>query len=237
MQINDFIKEVEKLGISIDDNKLHMLEVYYNELISYNSHTNITGITKKEDVYLKHFYDSLTLFKAVDLNSINNMIDIGSGAGFPGLVIKIFFQNIDLTLLDSNNKKTNFLDIIVKKLGLTNVRIINDRAENYAKENLNKYDLCVSRAVAFIDIISSLSIPFIKKDGKVVLMKGNLTNEKSVLEKHMNDLGINKYDIINFELPYINDERNLVVIEKKSITNKVLDYAKIVKRSKIWNSK
>ena len=165
------------------------------------------------------------------------MIDIGTGAGFPGVVIKIFFPNIELTLLDSNGKKANFLKLIVDKLHLTNVKVVNDRAENYAKDNLNKYDLCVSRAVAFIDIISSLSIPFVKKEGKVVLMKGDFTNEKLILEKHTSDLGIKKYEIINFKLPISDDERNLVIIEKSSDTSQIPEYAKIVKRNKIWNSK
>ena len=237
MQVNDFINEVNKLGIDVTDEQLKLLDIYYEELVKYNSHTNITGITKKEDVYLKHFYDSLTLFKAINLNEINNMIDIGSGAGFPGVVIKIFFPNIDLTLLDSNGKKANFLKLIVDKLHLTNVKVVNARAENYAKDNLNKFDLCISRAVAFIDIISSLSIPFIKKEGKVVLMKGDFTNEKSILEKHTSDLGIKKYEIINFKLPISDDERNLVIIEKSSETSQIHEYAKIVKRNKIWNSK
>ncbi len=235
MQINDFIEEVKKLGIYISEDELKQLEIYYNELIEYNSHTNLTSIIKKEDVYLKHFYDSLTLCKAVDLSKVNNMIDIGTGAGFPGIVIKIFYPHLKLTLLDSNNKKTKFLEIITNKLSLQDVTIINDRAENYAKNNQDKFDLCVSRAVAFIDIIISLSLPFIKKEGQVVLMKGSIINEKRILDNHLNDLNINKYQIISFNLPITNDERNLLVIEKKD-SNKLYEYNQILKRSKKWNS-
>ena len=237
MQINDFINEVKKLGISVSEEQLKMLEIYYAELVNYNSHTNVTGITKKEDVYLKHFYDSLTIIKAIDLSNINNMIDIGTGAGFPGLVLKIFFPNISITLLDSNGKKTKFLEMVVDKLKLSNVTIINDRAENYAEGHLNEYDLCTSRAVAFIDIISSLSIPFIKKDGRVVLMKGNILDERVILDNHKEELNIDNYEIVNFKLPIINDERNLIIIKKSSISYKTIDYSQLVKRSKRWNSK
>ena len=236
MEINEFINEAEKLGIKVSDENLKKLEIYYNELVSYNTHTNITGITNKKDVYLKHFYDSLTIIKAINLNEINNMIDIGTGAGFPGIVIKIFYPHINITLLDSNSKKVRFLEQIVSKLELENVKIICDRAENIMIDYLNQFDLCVSRAVAFIDIITSLSLPFIKENGKLVLMKGNFINEKIILDKHLNDLKIKKYLIINFQLPIINDERNLVIIEKKENTKEIVDYAKLIKRSKKWNT-
>ena len=235
MKIDDFKNAVISLGINIDEDKLEKLNIYYEELIAYNEHTNVTGITLKEDVYLKHFYDSLMIAKAIDLNNISTMIDIGSGAGFPGVVLKIFFPNIELTLLDSNNKKTKFLEIICNKLDLKNVQIINDRAENYAINHLNEYNLCVSRAVAFVDIIASISIPFIKKDGKVVLMKGSFENELNVLQNHLNELNIKLFNIIEYNLPSLADQRNLIVIEKNSITSKIMSYSQIIKRNKKWN--
>ena len=235
MKIDDFKNAVISLGINIDEDKLEKLNIYYEELIAYNEHTNVTGITLKEDVYLKHFYDSLMIAKTIDLNNISTMIDIGSGAGFPGVVLKIFFPNIELTLLDSNNKKTKFLEIICNKLNLKNVQIINDRAENYAINHLNEYDLCVSRAVAFVDIIASISIPFIKKDGKVVLMKGSFENELNVLQNHLNELNIKLFNIIEYNLPSLADQRNLIVIEKNSITSKIMSYSQIIKRNKKWN--
>lgn len=235
MKIDDFKNAVISLGINIDEDKLEKLNIYYEELIAYNEHTNVTGITLKEDVYLKHFYDSLMIAKAIDLNNISTMIDIGSGAGFPGVVLKIFFPNIELTLLDSNHKKTKFLEIICNKLNLQNVKIINDRAENYAINHLNEYDLCVSRAVAFVDIIASISIPFIKKDGKVVLMKGSFENELNVLQNHLNELNIKLFNIIEYKLPSLADQRNLIVIEKNSITSKMMSYSQIIKRNKKWN--
>lgn len=233
MKIDDFKSEIEKLNIIYDEDKLQKLDTYFNFLIEYNLHTNITRVVDKEDVYLKHFFDSLTLVKAVDLNSIKNILDIGSGAGFPGVVLKIFYPDIDITILDSNNKKTKFVTQLIEKLNLNKITVVNDRAENYMANNLNKYDLCVSRAVAFIDIISSLSLPFIKKDGKVILMKGNMDNEIKILNNHQKELNIEKYEIINFNLNN-NLERNLVILHKHDETKNIVNYAKLVKRNKKW---
>ena len=200
MKIDSFKKELDKLNLIYNQYMLDQLETYYNFLIDYNSHTNLTAIKSKEEVYLKHFYDSLTVCRAVDLNNISKIIDIGSGAGFPGIVLKIFFPHLDITILDSNNKKTTFMKYLIEKLDLKNVNIVNNRAEEYAKNNLNMYDLCVSRAVAFIDIISELCLPFIKKEGKVVLMKGNFDNEKLILQKYQKALNISEYKIDTFLL-------------------------------------
>ena len=236
MKIDSFIKELNKMNIECSEDRLKQLEIYYNYLIEYNNHTNLTAITEKEDVYLKHFYDSLTLSKAIDLNNINNMIDIGSGAGFPGVVLKIFFPHIKVTILDSNNKKTTFVKKLIDKLNLKEIEVVNNRAEEYAKEYLNYFDLCVSRAVAFIDIISELTIPLIKKNGKVALMKGSFDNEKPILQKYQQKLNISNYEIKKIFLPN-GDERNIVILEKNSETHKLLSYSQIIKRSKIWNDK
>lgn len=236
MKIDEFKSEIAKLGLEFDYQKQLLLEKYYNYLREYNMHTNITAITQKEDVYLKHFYDSLTLCRAMDMNSVENMIDIGSGAGFPGLVIKIFFPNVKLTMLDSNNKKTTFLTKVIKELELTDIEIVNARAEDFAQTNAGKYDLCTSRAVAFIDIIIGLSLPFIKPEGKVILMKGNIDTEKYILQSHMQELGIKEYKIENFHLPISQDERNLVILTKTSEI-KHLNYNQLLKRNKKWLNK
>ena len=235
MQINDFIEEVKKMRVIIDDEKLKQLEIYYNFLIEYNSHTNLTTITKKEDVYLKHFYDSLTIIKKIDLDKVNNLIDIGSGAGFPGVVLKIFYPKLDVTIIDSNNKKTTFINNLIQKLKLKRITVINARAEEYAIKHLNEFDLCVSRAVAFVDIISELSIPFIKETGKVVLMKGNLAKELPILKAHYRELNIKSYEVYNFSLPKSLDERNLVIIEKLKTTSRIMNYSQIIKRNRKWN--
>ncbi|NMA50780.1 MAG: 16S rRNA (guanine(527)-N(7))-methyltransferase RsmG [Mollicutes bacterium] len=236
MKINKFINKLREIGIEVDEKKLNLLEKYYNILIEYNTHTNLTSIIKKEEVYLKHFYDSLTAYKAHDFKQNTSVIDVGSGAGFPGVVLKIFFPNIRLTIIDSNNKKTKFILELIRLLNLKDINVINDRAENYAKNNLNKYDICISRAVAFIDIISELCIPLIKKEGKVILMKGAFDEEKIILEKHKKDLNIEKYDIINCDLDE-NNVRNLVILFKKTISKDIKDYNTILKRNKKWKTK
>ncbi len=233
MKIDEFRKKVQELGVNITKQQEDMLEKYYDHLKEYNEHTNLTAITEKEDVYLKHFYDSLTIVKAIKLDN-QSLIDIGTGAGFPGLVLKIMFPNLKITLLDSNNKKTAFLREMIAMLNLQDIEVVNSRAEDYAKQNFGKYDICVSRAVAFIDIISSLTLPLIKEDGVVVLMKGNFTNEQKVIYEHQKDLGIKEYNIVNFTLPNLEDERNLVVLKREKDI-KILEYNFIAKRHKKWS--
>lgn len=237
MNKEEFIFALQNLNLDVTDEKLEKLSNYYKYITEYNSHTNITAITEESEVYLKHFYDSLTLVKAADLSKNIKLLDIGSGAGFPGIVLKIFFPNIDLTVLDSNNKKTTFLSEITDKLNLENVTVINARAEEYYPKHLNEFDLVTSRAVAFIDIIASLAIPFVKTSGKIVLMKGKFDTEEIVLKNHLNDLNIKSYEIINFDLPGTNDERNLIILNKKEDTVKVYTYAQIIKQNKKWNNK
>ena len=148
-----FIEELKKIGINITDDQLNKLETYYNELIEYNKNVNLTRIVDKDEVYLKHFYDSLTLVKAIDLNENLTLCDVGTGAGFPGLVLAIVFPNLSITLVDALQKRINFLDLVIKKLGLTNVRTVHARIEDYAKENREKYDIVTCRAVSNLRIL------------------------------------------------------------------------------------
>lgn len=234
---NYFINEVKKLNIKITNKELDLLEQYYNFLIQYNEHTNITAITKKDDVYIKHFLDSLMVTKSIDLNHINNLIDIGSGAGFPGIVLKIFFPNIKIILLDSNNKKTTFLNEVIKKLNLKDIQVVNLRAEEYMKNHLNEFDICISRAVAYIDIITSLSLPFIKEDGSVILMKGNYQDEIKILNTYKKELHISNFDIINYKILSDDNNRSLIIIRKNEVTSKLVNYPKILKQSEMRRKK
>ena len=234
---NYFINELKKLNIKITNKELEQLEQYYDFLIQYNEHTNITAITKKDDVYIKHFLDSLMVTKSIDLNHINNLIDIGSGAGFPGIVLKIFFPNIKIILLDSNNKKTTFLNEVIKKLNLKDIQVVNLRAEEYMKNHLNEYDICISRAVAYIDIITSLSLPFIKEDGSVILMKGNYQDEIKILNTYKKELHISNFDIINYKILSDDNNRSLIVIRKNEVTSKIVNYPKILKQSEMRRKK
>lgn len=228
--INDFIKELKKNNIPYDEEKLSKLNIYYNFLIDYNSHTNVTAITEEKEVYFKHFLDSLMVSKAVNLSN-QIILDIGSGAGFPGIVLKIFYPDIKLTVLDSNNKKITFINMLLEKLNINDVITVCDRAENYMKDHLNDFDIVLSRAVAYADIITSLSIPFIKKEGVIILMKGNYEGELKVLNTYKNELNISTIDIVNYDILSNENNRTLIVIKKINETSKVVNYAKLLKQS------
>ena len=228
--INDFIKELKKNNIPYDEEKLSKLNIYYNFLIDYNSHTNVTAITEEKEVYFKHFLDSLMVSKAVNLSN-QIILDIGSGAGFPGIVLKIFYQDIKLTVLDSNNKKITFINMLLEKLNINDVITVCDRAENFMKDHLNDFDIVLSRAVAYADIITSLSIPFIKKEGVIILMKGNYEGELKILNTYKNELNISSIDIVNYDILSKENNRTLIVIKKINETSKVVNYAKLLKQS------
>ena len=231
MTISNFIEELNKIGISIDEDKLNKLNRYYELLIEWNEKMNLTGITVKEDVYLKHFYDSLTLFKIIDLNNIDTLCDIGTGAGFPGLVIKIVFPNINVTLVDSLNKRITFLDEVIKELNLTNIETIHARIEEYGINNREKYDLVVARAVASLPVLLEYAIPLTKVGGHFVAMKGNI--EDSDITNALKVLNISKENEILFTLPYEESNRTLISFIKNGITNKKYPrkYSEIKKKS------
>lgn len=231
MNISEFISEVKKLGIDVTDDILKKLDIYKDFLIEYNTHTNLTAIKNELDIYLKHFYDSLTITKVIDLNSIDNLLDIGTGAGFPGMVLKIFYPNIKITLLDSNNKKTKFLNELKEKLNV-NVEIINDRVENYAKDNLNKFDVVTSRAVANLRVLSELSLPLVKKGGLFIPLKGNIEEELIDARDTIDLMNSKVIDKKTFELYKDSGIRNILVIKKYENTNlqNLRTYDKIVKK-------
>ena len=135
MNVNEFIIELKKLGIEITEEKLQKLDDYYNLLVEWNKKTNLTRIINKEDVYLKHFYDSLTLSKALDLTKDINLCDVGTGAGFPGIVLKIIYPNLKVTLIDSLNKRITFLNEIIKELNLEKIEALHIRMEDYSRKN------------------------------------------------------------------------------------------------------
>ena len=146
-----FLEELKKLGILLTPKQEQDLDTYYKLLISYNNNVNLTAITKEEDVYLKHFYDSLTLFKGIDLKENLKICDLGTGAGFPGLVLKIVFPNLSITLVDSLEKRIKFLDLVIKELELKNIKTVHSRIEEF--KEIEAFDVVVSRAVSKINII------------------------------------------------------------------------------------
>ncbi len=227
-----FITELNKLNIECSEENLDTLENYYKILCEYNNHTNLTRIIEKEDVYLKHFYDSLTINKVIDLNNINSLLDIGSGAGFPGVVIKIFYPNINVTCLDSNNKKTRFLTHLSEKLNL-DLKVVNDRAENYVRKKINSFDIVTARAVANLRVLTELSAPFVKKNGYFIAMKGNLSEETKEATRTIEKLNMTIEENIEFKLPYELSERTILKLKKceDSKISNIRTYEKILKTS------
>ena len=232
MNIEEFINETKKLGIDVTGEQLEKLEIYCNFLLEYNNHTNLTAIKNREEVYLKHFYDSLTLVKSIDLTSIENLLDIGTGAGFPGIVLKIFFPNLQIYLVDSNNKKTKFLNEMKNKLNVDKVEVINNRIENITSRFINSIDVVTARAVTNLPVLVELALPLVKVNKYFIAMKGNAQEELENSEYAITYLGGKIEDIKEFDLPHDAGKRMLITIQKtqKSELNKLRPYEKIVKK-------
>jgi len=231
MNSEEFIIETKKLGIELTEKQLRQFETYCNELLEYNKHTNLTAIRVKDDVYLKHFYDSMTLIKNIKLTN-ESVIDIGTGPGFPGVVLKIIFPDIKLTLLDSNNKKTKFLSFICEKLQFNDVLIVNKRIEDFVKENRYNYDVATARAVSHLRIISELSLPLIKENGVFIALKGDATKE---IEESIETLKVLNSKIVletRFLLPKEESKRTILSIKRLGDIPNIYprSYDKIVKK-------
>lgn len=206
-----FIKELKKLNIEITEDQLQKLNKFYELLVEWNKKINLTRITEKEDVYLKHFYDSLTITKVIDLTKVETLCDIGTGAGFPGVVLKIMYPNLKITLVDALQKRVNYLNEIIKKLDLKDIEALHVRGEDLKE----KYDVVTSRAVANIEKLLTYTMHLVNKDGVMIAMKGNIEDE---LTKEVEDKINRKYKIVEinkFILPIENSNRSLVVIKNK----------------------
>lgn len=232
MNIEEFINEIKKLGIDVTEEQLEKLEIYCNFLLEYNTHTNLTAIKNREEVYLKHFYDSLTLVKSIDLTSIENLLDIGTGAGFPGMVLKIFFPNLQIYLVDSNNKKTKFLNELKNKLNVDKVEVINNRIENITSRFINSIDVVTARAVTNLPVLVELALPLVKVNKYFIAMKGNAQDELENSEYAITYLGGKIEDVKEFDLPHYAGKRMLIAIQKirNSDLNKLRPYEKIIKK-------
>ncbi len=214
MTWDEFIQETKKLGIQIDKEKENKLKKFYKLLIEWNQKINLTRITDEQEVYEKHFYDSLTLSKVVSLKEEKTLLDIGTGAGFPGIVLKICYPNLKITLIDSLLKRVNYLNEIIKELDLKEIEAIHTRAEFYKQEN-KKFDIVTSRAVAKLPKLLNYALPFLKKEGIFVAMKASVEEE---IKESQNILNKKKYKISKietFNLPKEKSLRNLVVIKRK----------------------
>lgn len=219
MEINEFIEQLKLINIVIDDKQIEQLNKYYEMLIEYNKVMNLTGITEKKQVYLKHFYDSLTIAKIINLENEDNLCDIGTGAGFPGLVIKILFPKLKVTLVDSLNKRIEFLKKVIKELKLDNIEAIHERAEEFAKKNREKYDVATTRAVAPLNILLEYTVPILKENKHFIAYKGNISQEINNSKDAFNKLNCQIEKIEEFKLPIEESVRNLIKIKKIKKTN------------------
>lgn len=218
MNIKTFINELQKLNISPTKEQLKQLETYAKMLLEYNKKFNLTAITKQEDIYLKHFYDSLTITKEIDLDQELKVLDIGTGAGFPGIVLKIFFPKLDLILLDSNNKKISFLNEVIKELGLKKIKCIHGRAEELPTNYREYFDIVTSRAVANLRVLTELSIPYLKVNGYFISLKGKADEELKEAESTLKVLNCEIEKIEKFILPDQVSERSIIKIRKEKET-------------------
>lgn len=221
--MDSFIKDANELGISLSEDQIKQFITYYELLVEWNSFMNLTAITEFNDVMKKHFIDSLSLVKAVDLSKKLSVIDVGTGAGFPGVPLKIAFPNLKITLLDSLNKRVQFLNHVIHILNLSDMNAVHGRAEDFAKNVFyrEQYDLCVSRAVANMTTLSEYCIPFVKVNGKFISYKSEkLSEELEQAQKAIHILGGSIFDQIEFYLPNSDIYRNLFIIDKIEATPK-----------------
>ena len=218
--------------VEINEKMFKQFELYYEILLEESQKYNLTSITSKEDVIIKHFYDSILLLKYFNLSD-KKVVDVGSGAGFPGIPLKIVCPEAKIVLVEPTTKRAKFLQLVIEKLDLKDIEVINDRAENVINNYRECFDFATARAVAPLNILLELLVPFIKVNGKVLALKGSsLQEEIELSRKAFKELHVNVENIINDELPNNFGTRNLLVLNKQQQTSNKYPrvYAQIKKK-------
>lgn len=223
MNIEQFQQALEVKGISLSPQQLDQFETYYRLLVEWNEKMNLTAITDKEEVYLKHFYDSISAAFYFDFNNSYHICDVGAGAGFPSIPLKICFPNIKVSIVDSLNKRITFLEHLAASLKLSGVKFYHDRAETFAQkaEQRESYDIVMARAVARMSVLSELCLPLVRLDGIFIAMKAASAKEEiEVGKKAIAMLGGQMEAVHSFSLPEENSNRNIIMIKKIAKTPK-----------------
>ena len=217
-----FLELANKININLTENQIEKFHKYMKLVLNWNEKINLTAITDEDEIILKHFVDSLTVLKYINEN--DKIIDVGTGAGFPGIPIAIMMPNVKITLLDSLNKRINFLNEVIRELDLKNIETIHSRSEDCGKDFLfrEKYDIALARAVANLSTLSEYLLPFIKIDGKMICMKGSeIEEELKNAEYAIKELGGEFVLKDEFELPDSDIKRNIIIVEKVKYTPKI----------------
>lgn len=215
--------KLKELNIQINEIQKKQFDTFYSMLVEWNKVMNLTGITEYEEVIEKHFVDSLSIVNIFDLSEVNTLIDVGTGAGFPGIPLKIAFSHLKITLLDSLNKRIHFLDSVIDELKLDGIYTIHGRAEDFAKKDdyRERYDLCVSRAVANLSTLSEYCLPYIRVGGMFISYKsGDVDDEVLESKKAISILGGKLDNVVKFQLPGTDINRSFIKIEKIKNTGK-----------------
>lgn len=207
----------KQLGIDLSTKQVEQFMKYKELLQEWNQKMNLTAITEDEEVITKHFLDCMTINKAIEMDNQKTVIDIGTGAGFPGLVIKITFPHLKVTLVDALKKRLNFLEVVINELGLTGIECIHSRAEDLGKNKIYRegYDICASRAVANLAVLSEYTLPFVKIEGYLIALKGQkLDDELEQGKKAIEILGGELEEVVHTGVPFTDLDHKIAKIKK-----------------------